>query len=63
MREVYDWVAAERDTAILPTLEMRDIEHSLCELSKYLRVKEALKLGGRYKGGLERFSLPLVAIL
>jgi|SRR5215831_2606157 len=63
MREVYAWVDENRDRDILPTLEMRDIEHSLCELSKYLRVKEALKSGGRYKGGLEIFRLPLVAVL
>jgi hypothetical protein len=39
MRAIY----AEQDTyraAHVPRLEMRDIEHSLCELDKYLRVKQ-----------------------
>lgn len=62
MRQTFMWIDASRDRTLLPTLEMRDIEHSLCELQKYLRVKEALAQGGSYHGGLEKFRNPLVAV-
>ena len=61
MREVYDWVAAERDTAILPTLEMRDIEHSLCEVDKMSRIKDCKKHGGKH--GIETYRRGLVDVL
>ena len=56
MREVYRWVREHRDRAILPTLEMRDVEHSLCAYDKWCRAHESLRAGKRVT--LERFSPP-----
>jgi hypothetical protein len=57
MRAIYTWVYENRNLGILPDLEMRDIEHSLCEYDKYLRVKE-----GNRRSGLELFERPLYAL-
>lgn len=53
MHEVLLWLKSKRDPDILPTLEMRDVEHALCELDKYLRAKERLEAGQHL--GLEVF--------
>lgn len=50
---VQDWVIANRDSTILPTIEPRDIEHCLCEVDKNERAKERIKNGESI--GLERF--------
>jgi hypothetical protein len=47
MRRTYTWVDAHRDPLILPTLEMRDIEHSLCAWDKYQRNWTQLEAGER----------------
>ena len=47
MRLLYEWLCAEVDEALLPTLELRDVEHNLCESDKYQRARQALKLGQR----------------
>jgi hypothetical protein len=54
MRGVLAWLKTERDSAILPALEMRDVEHSLCEFDKYLRASE--RLNALQNIGLERFA-------
>lgn len=62
LRAIYAWVEKHREVPLLPTLEMRDIEHSLCEYDKYCRVKDALDTGVSFRGGLERFQRPLHAL-
>ena len=42
---VMDWIANNRDPKLLPTLEARDIEHSLCEYDKYCRVQQNPRAG------------------
>jgi hypothetical protein len=56
MRWVLDWLMRARDVRVLPTLEMRDVEHCLCELDKYCRAQERLATGKMI--GLERFAPP-----
>jgi hypothetical protein len=46
MRGILVWLQ-KHSTNILPALEMRDVEHSLCEMQKYLRTEEQLKAGKR----------------
>jgi hypothetical protein len=60
MRIAFRWLRKNRDRGILPTLEMRDVEHSLCAYDKWQRAHERLQAGS--KPSLERFrlSLPLV---
>jgi len=53
MRFVRDIVVKHRDENLLPTIELRDIEHSLCELDKYLRAKEMEE--GTTKSALRKF--------
>jgi hypothetical protein len=53
IREVFEWVKKHRDAKILPTLEMRDVEHSLCAFDKWRRAHERLQAGK--PTGLERF--------
>lgn len=57
-REILGWVTQHRDKELLPTLEMRDIEHSLCEFDKYERVRLA-----EVRSSLERFQPPREAQL
>src|SRR5262249_26127995 len=45
LRQVFTWIDVHRDRAILDTLEMRDIEHSLCAFDKYRRHQEQLAQG------------------
>jgi len=45
MREILFWLKRERNPSILPQLEIRDVEHSLCEFDKYERVKQQVALG------------------
>jgi hypothetical protein len=61
MLQVCGWMQAARDMQILPALEMRDIEHSLCEYDKYKRVQERHASG--HRGGLEHFQRPLSTLL
>jgi hypothetical protein len=56
MRSVFRWINRHRDRSILPTLEMRDIEHSLCAWFKFERAHERLAAGR--PTGLERFQPP-----
>jgi hypothetical protein len=56
LQRIFRWVDEHRDTTILPTLEMRDLEHSLCAYDKWRRAHEALKAGQRVT--LERFRPP-----
>src|SRR5205085_3474477 len=53
MKEIYCWIRANKNQDILPTLEMRDIEHCCCEYDKYRRAQERLRAGRAV--GLERF--------
>lgn len=48
------------DHALLPTLEMRDVEHSLCEYDKYKRAENALATNQRI--ALDRFAPPRKAL-
>lgn len=45
MRELLAWLKCERDTNLLPQLEMRDVEHVCCELDKYFRAEEQIAKG------------------
>ena len=56
MQEALAYLKKNRDVKLLPTLEMRDCEHLLCELDKYLRAKEAMTKGERV--GLELYKRP-----
>lgn len=56
MQELLHWLERNLDRQLLPTLEMRDIEHSLCEVDKYLRAKEALQANTRVT--LDTFKAP-----
>jgi hypothetical protein len=47
MREAFDYLDQNRDRRILPTLEMRDVEHSLCAYGKWRRAHDCLKVGKR----------------
>jgi len=51
MRMVLVWLTGHCDSSVLKTLEMRDVEMSLCEVDKYWRVKETPT--GHH--GIERF--------
>jgi hypothetical protein len=62
MQRIFEAVEERRDRSILPELEMRDIEHALCEYDKYCRVKDAMNAGVTFRGGLERFQRPLHAL-
>jgi hypothetical protein len=53
---VKEWIEERRDRSLLPTLEARDIEHSLCETDKMERARERLAAGKNV--GLERFKAP-----
>jgi len=57
MRDVQTWIINERDPEVLPTIEMRDIEHCLCEHDKFERAQERVKAGKNI--GLEVFHPPL----
>lgn len=52
--EVMDWIILKRDQTLLPTVEARDIEMSLCEFDKYQRAGDREKDGQRC--GLEVFQ-------
>lgn len=56
MREAFRWLDQNRDRRILPTLEMRDVEHSLCCYHKWRRAHGLLQAGKPVK--LERFHPP-----
>jgi hypothetical protein len=56
MREAFDYLNQNRDPRILPTLEMRDVEHSLCAYDKWCRAHDCLKAGKRVS--LELFRPP-----
>jgi hypothetical protein len=56
MLMLMEWVLTHRDPILLPTLEVRDIEMSLCEIDKYLRCKERMEREETI--GLERFRPP-----
>jgi hypothetical protein len=47
MRVVFDWLNKNKNPDLLPTLEMRDVEHSLCEFDKNQRARQAIKDGER----------------
>lgn len=51
---VMDWVVANRNADILPTIEPRDIEHSCCEMDKYIRTQDCPR------NGLEIFRNSLI---
>jgi len=53
---VYEWIRDRRDAVLLPTLELRDMEHVQCECEKYWRAEERLREGRMV--GLERFVPP-----
>ncbi len=57
IRWAMSWIYANANRKLLPTLEMRDVEHSLCEFDKYCRAYDAVKGGDRI--GLEEFKLNL----
>lgn len=54
MRVLFEQVEKVRDKALLPTLEMRDVEHSLCETDKMLRARERMATGNT-RIGLDAF--------
>lgn len=54
MQEAYQWILERRNVTILPTLEMRDIEHSMCEYDKHCRAQDRSKAGREV--GLEKFQ-------
>jgi hypothetical protein len=56
MQDVFQWVQYNREVPLLPTLEMRDIEHSLCEYDKHQRATERILAGKTV--GLESFQKP-----
>lgn len=56
MRWLLDYSLMNADRRLLPTLEMRDIEMSLCEIDKYSRAQEAQAT--KVKTGLEMFRPP-----
>lgn len=53
---VSQWIAENRNTAILPSWEARDTEHLLCEFDKRCRAEERLRAGKTV--GLEKFRPP-----
>jgi hypothetical protein len=61
MRLIFDWVRQHRNCAILPTLELRDVEMWLCETDKIARAKDAERTGTRC--GLEIFHPPQKELL
>lgn len=54
--EVQCWLQEEADLQLFPDIESRMVEHTLCELSKYLRTKEQLATGRIV--GQELFARP-----
>jgi hypothetical protein len=55
MRELLQIATARTDPAILPNLEMRDIEMSLCEFDKYERLRTGGGTLGTGRVGVERY--------
>lgn len=53
MRLVNDWITRNRNTGLLPTWEIRDTEHLLCEYDKKCRAAERIAAGKTV--GLEKF--------
>jgi hypothetical protein len=53
---VQEWITANRDPEILPTIEARDVEHSLCEYWKLVRAAQRIREGR--VTGLESFRPP-----
>lgn len=51
---VMNWLKCERNPLILPQLELRDVEHSLCEFDKYVRAQNQMKETGKIVG-LDKF--------
>lgn len=56
IRQVFRWIEQNRDRSTLPTLEMRDVEHSLCAYDKWRRAHERLRASQPVT--LERFTPP-----
>lgn len=63
MQGILRWLVEHTDIIIVPTFEMRDVEHICCEYFKYIRAKEAIKNGTRCSNDLYRPSVPTVTRL